>query len=165
MGKVEVKVLLEDKMQAQVPEYKTAEACGADVRIVFNPDKPQNWHTDTCNGKLEAFTFLRVGETRLFNLGFRVEIPTGFELQLRSRSGMAKKGIFVINSPGTIDSDYRGPMMVLLHNAGDKEFTLKHQDRVAQLVLKRAPQAEFVLVNALSETERGEGGFGSTGVK
>lgn len=166
MERVEVKILLEDKMQGQVPEYKTKEAAGADVRIVYNPDKnPNDWRVSTENGKFEAYTRLKPGETRLFNLGFRVEIPAGFELQLRSRSGMAKKGIFVINSPGTIDSDYRGPMMVLLHNAGEEHFQLNHNDRVGQLVLKRAPQAEYVLVDSLSETERGSGGFGSTGVR
>lgn len=165
MGKVEVKVLLDEKMRAQVPEYKTPEAAGADIRVVFNPDKPSGWMPQTKNGEFTATYGLKVGETKLFDLGFRVEIPQGYELQLRSRSGMAKKGIFVINSPGTIDSDYRGPMKVLLHNASGKWFTINHNDRIGQLVLKRAPQAEFVLAESLSETVRGEGGFGSTGVK
>lgn len=163
--KPEVKVLLEEKMQGVVPEYKSREAAGADIRIVYNPDKASGWNVSTANGKFSASYFLKPGETKLFNLGFRVEIPTGYELQIRSRSGMAKKGIFVINSPGTIDSDYRGPVMVLLHNSGDKRFGINHGDRVGQLVLKRAPQANFVLVDILSETERGSGGFGSTGVK
>lgn len=173
MEKVKVKILLDENMGAQVPEYKTTEAAGADVRIVFNPNKPDRWaNTVNINPLMlqkehrdNLWTFLGAGETRLFDLGFSVEVPKGYELQLRSRSGMAKKGIFVINSPGTIDSDYRGPMMVLLHNAGSNNFTLNHGDRIGQLVLKRAPQAEFVMVDKLSDTERGEGGFGSTGVK
>jgi len=165
MKQVDVKILLEDKMQGRVPEYKTAEAAGADVRIVYNPDKPFGWSTKTTNGEFSAQYILGPGETKLFNLGFRVEIPCGYELQVRSRSGMAKNGIFVINSPGTIDSDYRGPCMILLHNATDKMYTMNHGDRVGQFVLKRAPQANFVLVDAIGETARGEGGFGSTGVK
>lgn len=158
---VEVKVLLDKKMKAQLPEYKTAEAAGADVRVVYNPDKPDGW----IKTNDDLFYVLKPKETKLFDTGIKVEMKPGWEIQMRSRSGMAKNGIFVINSPGTIDSDYRGPVKVLLHNASSEDQYISHGDRAAQLVLKRAPQARFVEVSELTETKRGEGGFGSTGVK
>ena len=96
--------------------------------------------------------------------GFRVEIPKGHELQLRPRSGLAfRHGITVLNSPGTIDSDYRGPVGVLIANFGDVEFTVKHGSRIAQLVFARTSPVAFAEVEVLGKSERGEGGFGSTG--
>lgn len=104
-------------------------------------------------------------DIRIIATGFDVEVPDGWELQIRPRSGFAAKhGITVLNSPGTIDSDYRGEIKVILHNAGDEDCTVNRGDRIAQIILKPAPHFKVVEVAELSETARGEGGFGSTGV-
>lgn len=96
--------------------------------------------------------------------GLRVEIPAGFEMQIRPRSGLAlKHGITLPNTPGTIDSDYRGPLGVALVNLGDQPFTVAHGDRIAQMVVAPVVQVGFAVVDSLSDTARGEGGFGSTG--
>ena len=96
--------------------------------------------------------------------GIRVEIPAGYEMQLRPRSGLAvKHGISLPNTPGTIDSDYRGPLGVALINLGDAPYTLQHGDRIAQCVVAPVMQAGFQVVDILTETTRGQGGFGSTG--
>ena len=97
--------------------------------------------------------------------GIRIELQPGWEMQVRSRSGMAKRGLPVANSPGTIDSGYRGECAVMLHNSTGSHRIIKPGTRVAQFVLKRAPQADFQLVDELGDSERGEGGFGSTGTK
>jgi dUTP pyrophosphatase len=99
----------------------------------------------------------------MFPTGFAVEVPPGFELQCRTRSGLAASGVFVTNSPGTIDSDYRGELCVLLTNLTPSPMTIRRGDRIAQLVLNQLPEFEVEEVEELSETERGEGGFGSTG--
>jgi dUTP pyrophosphatase len=99
----------------------------------------------------------------LFNTGFMVEIPEGYELQVRSRSGLANSGIFVTNSPGTIDADYRGEICVLLTNLTPSPYAIRRGDRIAQLVLNKLPEYEVKEVEKLSETKRGDGGFGSTG--
>ena len=110
------------------------------------------------------------GYTEMLDLGFAIEIEPGWEVQVRSRSGLAKKGIVVSNSPGTIDSGYRGPCKVLLTNTGSKPYRIngptedKPGDRIAQFVVKRAPQGRFEEVEELSDSERGQGGFGSTGL-
>ena len=105
------------------------------------------------------------GARALVPTGLRLDIPQGYEVQIRPRSGLAlKHGITLPNSPGTIDSDYRGPLGVIVMNAGEADFTIKHGDRIAQMVVAPVLQAQFTLVRALSETERGSGGFGSTGV-
>jgi dUTP pyrophosphatase len=96
--------------------------------------------------------------------GLRLEIPQGYEVQLRPRSGLAlKHGITLLNSPGTIDADYRGPLGVIVMNAGSEPFTVKHGERIAQMVVAPVVQAHFELSDALSDTARGTGGFGSTG--
>lgn len=96
--------------------------------------------------------------------GFSVEVPEGYELQVRSRSGLAANyGVHVLNSPGTIDSDYRGEIYVILHNTGSKPYAVSRGDRIAQIVLKPVEQAFVVEVDGLSETDRGDGGLGSTG--
>ncbi|MBQ1671857.1 MAG: dUTP diphosphatase, partial [Treponema sp.] len=97
--------------------------------------------------------------------GLFFEIPEGYEIQVRPRSGLAfKNGVTVLNTPGTIDSDYRGELKVLLVNLGKEDFTVKSGDRIAQIILAPVTQADFVQAQLLSQTERGEGGFGSTGV-
>jgi dUTP pyrophosphatase len=96
--------------------------------------------------------------------GLRIEIPAGYEVQIRPRSGLAAKfGLTIPNAPGTIDSDYRGPLGVILANLGADPYTIRHGDRIAQMVVAPVVQARFVVVNALGETARGTGGFGSTG--
>lgn len=132
--------------QAQLPTYATPEAAGMDVRAVHND----------C---------VLPGERTKVAIGLAVEIPPGWELQVRGRSGLAvKHGITVLNSPGTIDSDYRGEIGVVLVNTSDRIFTILPGDRVAQLVLAQAPQAEIQEVEELGTTDRGTAGFGSTGV-
>jgi dUTP pyrophosphatase len=109
---------------------------------------------------------LKPGERYLVSTGLFLEVPPGFECQIRPRSGLAlKHGITVFNSPGTLDSDYRGEVKILLVNFGNEPFTVTSELRIAQLVFARVEQAHFVVVNELSGTERGEGGWGSTGTK
>ena len=109
---------------------------------------------------------LEAGERVLVPSGFKVAIPNGFEIQIRPRSGLAlKKGITVLNSPGTIDPDYRGEVGVIIINHGDEAFDINPGDRIAQMVVSQLIQAELEEVNSLSHTKRGTGGFGSTGVK
>jgi len=133
-----------------LPAYETAGAAGADLRANL-PDR--------------SSVTLVPGARALVPTGLRLDIPQGYEVQIRPRSGLAlKHGITLPNSPGTIDSDYRGPLGVIVMNAGEADFTIKHGDRIAQMVVAPVLQAQFTLVRALSETERGSGGFGSTGV-
>ena len=132
-----------------LPSYETAGAAGADVRANFID-----------RGTLT----LAAGARALVPTGLRVEIPMGYELQVRPRSGLAlKHGITLPNAPGTIDSDYRGPLGVIVLNTGDASFEIAHGDRIAQLILAPVVQAKFVPVHSLSDTRRGDGGFGSTG--
>jgi dUTP pyrophosphatase len=132
-----------------LPSYETDGAAGADLRANL-PDRG-------------ALT-LAPGERALVPTGLRLEIPQGFEVQIRPRSGLAlKHGITLPNSPGTIDSDYRGPLGVIVLNAGVEPFTLHHGERIAQMVVAPVVRARFETVSALGETERGAGGFGSTG--
>ena len=132
-----------------LPSYETPGAAGADLRANF-PDR----------GGIE----LAPGARALVPTGLRIEIPDGYEVQIRPRSGLAlKHGITLPNSPGTIDSDYRGPLGVIVLNAGSEPFRIAHGDRIAQMVVAPVVQARFELTGDLSETERGAGGFGSTG--
>lgn len=131
-----------------LPAYASAGAAGADLRA------------DLGGGSVE----LAPGARSLIPTGLRLAIPEGWELQIRPRSGLAlKQGITLLNTPGTIDSDYRGPLGVILVNLGEAPVTIAHGDRIAQMVVAPAPQARFELVEVLDETERGGGGFGSTG--
>lgn len=107
---------------------------------------------------------LTPGEIRIINLGFSVEVPEGYELQVRSRSGLATKGVFVVNGVGCIDSDYRGDVGVILGNMSQSIIPLSRGTRIAQLKLSFAPDIDWEIVDEVSETDRGEGGFGSTGV-
>lgn len=131
---------------AQLPSYATPEAAGMDVRS----------NTEMVIG---------TGLYAMVSTGLSVEIPQGYELQVRPRSGLAAKfGVTVLNAPGTIDSDYRGEIKVILVNHGKQPFEIKIGDRIAQLVLARAAQGKIEEVVELTATQRGEGGFGSTGV-
>jgi dUTP pyrophosphatase len=133
---------------AALPGYETAGSSGMDVCAC-----------------LDAPVTVSAGEIVTIPSGLAFEIPCGYEIQVRPRSGLARKhGLTVLNSPGTIDSDYRGELAVILINLGGSAFTIRHGDRIAQLVL--APTARAVLKEAerLSDTDRGSGGFGSTGI-
>jgi len=135
-----------------LPAYATAGAAGADLRA----NLPE--------GDRAAGVTLAPMERRVVPTGLRIEIPDGFEVQIRPRSGLALRyGITLPNTPGTIDSDYRGPLGVLLVNLGADPVTLHHGDRIAQMVLAPVARAAFAVVDALSDTDRGAGGFGSTG--
>ena len=111
---------------------------------------------------------LEPGERELLPTGLKLSIPMGYEIQIRPRSGLAiKHGITIVNSPGTIDSDFRGEIHLIVINHGQQTFTVKHGDRIAQMILQEVQQAELVQVQEqdLDHTSRGQGGFGSTGVK
>jgi dUTP pyrophosphatase len=133
-----------------LPSYETAGAAGADVRASLGPGES---------------LLIKPGERVLIPTGLSMEIPMGYEVQVRPRSGLSfKTGLMVLNSPGTIDSDYRGEVKIILGNLSNKEEVINHGDRVAQLVLATVIQAEYkVSENNLSQTARGTGGFGSTG--
>lgn len=148
---VSIRVTYEEDADRAValPRYETEGAAGADLRANL-PDR--------------GSVMLAPGARALVPTGLRIEIPEGFEAQIRPRSGLAlKHGITLPNAPGTIDSDYRGPLGVILMNAGDQAFTVSHGDRIAQIVVAPVVQAEFALAGALSGSARGGGGFGSTG--
>jgi dUTP pyrophosphatase len=114
---------------------------------------------------VEEEIILRPGEIKLVSAGFYMSIPKGFEVQVRPRSGLAiKHGISIVNTPGTIDSDYRGLVGIILINHGREPFIIKRADRIAQLVVNRAIQADMMVVDELDETARAHGGFGHTGV-
>ncbi|MDW3223102.1 MAG: dUTP diphosphatase [Paracoccaceae bacterium] len=131
-----------------LPLYQTSGAAGADVRA---------------NLPCGALT-IAPGERALIPTGLKMEIPLGYEMQVRPRSGLAlKHGLMLVNSPGTIDSDYRGPVGVIVINAGRDAFEVTHGMRIAQLVLAPVLQADFAYAERLSETDRGAAGFGSTG--
>ncbi|MBU2937664.1 MULTISPECIES: dUTP diphosphatase [Pacificibacter] len=135
-----------------LPKHETAQAAGADVRANFTPDQ-----------RVAGVT-LDVGARALIPTGFAMEIPAGFEVQVRPRSGLAlKHGISMVNTPGTIDADYRGPVGVLLINHGSEPFHIAHGERIAQLVVAPVVQGDYQLSDELDETARGSGGFGSTG--
>ena len=146
MQSVEVKVLKQDG--AVLPEYKTIGAAGADVCALL--DSPAE---------------ILPGKRKIIPTGLFFEIPVGYEIQVRPRSGLAaKNGVTVLNTPGTIDSDYRGEVKVILINLGTEPFTINNGDRIAQLIVAPVTGGAFTPVASLDETERGSGGFGSTGV-
>lgn len=132
-----------------LPSYESDGAAGADLRANFGAPNQLR---------------LEPGERGLVPTGLRLAIPKGYEVQIRPRSGLAlKHGITLPNSPGTIDSDYRGPLGVILMNAGQESFLVSHGDRIAQMVVAPVLQAKFAIVTELDVTSRGDGGFGSTG--
>ena len=130
-------------------EYATPQSAGLDLRA--NNDEP---------------IVIEVGKFKLIPTGLYIALPVGFEAQIRPRSGLAlKKGITVLNAPGTVDADYRGEVGVILMNCGNEPFVVEKGERIAQMVIARHEQAEFEFVEELDETERGAGGYGHTGVK
>ena len=132
----------------QLPEYATPQSAGVDLRA--NLDEP---------------VVLKPMERRLIPTGLFISLPVGFEAQVRPRSGLAiKKGITVLNTPGTIDADYRGEIGVILINLSQEDFIVNDGERIAQMVIARHEQAEWIQVETLDETERGAGGFGHSGV-
>ncbi|MBD1203034.1 MAG: dUTP diphosphatase [Rhodobacteraceae bacterium] len=135
-----------------LPAYETPGSAGADIRANLLP------------GDREAGFTLAPMQRAVVPTGLRVEIPPGFEMQIRPRSGLAlKHGITLPNTPGTIDSDYRGPLGVALINLGAEPYTIRHGDRIAQMIVAPVIQVQFQEVETLSDTARGVGGFGSTG--
>ncbi len=130
-----------------LPHYASKGAAGADIRAA-----------------LDAPMTIPAGSVAMIPTGLSVQIPDGYEIQVRSRSGLAAKhGIFCLNAPGTIDSDFRGEIHVILANFGKEDFTIERGERIAQLVLARYEQIDWRESDSLSQTERGDGGFGSTG--
>jgi dUTP pyrophosphatase len=143
-----VRVLKKDP-EARLPEYETAGSSGADIRARLT----------------EPLSIPPLGRFRV-PTGLALEIPPGYEVQVRPRSGLAARyGVTVLNSPGTIDSDYRGELQIILINLGDAAFTIADGDRIAQLVIAPVCRARIEETRTLSETERGAGGFGSTGLR
>jgi len=138
-----------NKSEHELPSYQTTASAGMDLRA--NNEDP---------------IVLKPLERAIIPTGIYIELPVGYEAQIRPRSGLAaKKGISLVNSPGTIDADYRGEIGVILVNLSNEPFTVEKGERIAQMVIAKHEQAQWVLVDELGESERGAGGFGSTGVK
>jgi len=147
MPRVALKIKKLSHYKGDLPGYQTELASGFDVRA-----------------QLADVILLNPGERAMIPTGLSFEIPIGFEIQSRPRSGLAyKHGISIVNTPGTIDADYRGEVKIILINHGTEPFEIEDQERVAQLILAPVVQAHFQLVEELSDTIRGSGGFGSTG--
>ncbi|MBF1055704.1 MAG: dUTP diphosphatase [Prevotellaceae bacterium] len=144
-----IKVKIVNTGKQPLPVYATAQSAGMDLRA--NIDSPITLHPM---------------ERQLIPTGLRIALPEGFEAQVRPRSGLAlKHGITVLNTPGTIDADYRGELKVLLVNFSDTDFIINAGERIAQMVIARYEKVDFELVTELDDTERGNGGYGHTGVK
>ncbi len=144
---MEIRVI--NKGRQPLPEYATAQSAGLDLRA-----------------NIEEAIVLNPMERKLVGTGLFMSLPPGYEAQVRPRSGLAlKHGITVLNSPGTIDADYRGELKVLLVNLSNEPFVVNEGERIAQLVIAKHEKAEFKLVEELDDTERGAGGYGHTGVK
>ena len=143
---MQIKII--NKSNHELPNYETIASAGMDLRANIS----------------EPIT-LKSLERTIVKTGLFIELPIGFEAQVRPRSGLAaKKGITVLNSPGTVDADYRGEIGVILVNLSNEAFTIQNGERIAQLIIAKHERADWELVSQLSETVRGEGGFGSTGV-
>ena len=144
-----MKVKIVNTSKHNLPNYSTIASAGMDIRANIN----------------NPFT-IKPLERTIIKTGLFIELPVGYEAQVRPRSGLAfKKGITVLNSPGTIDADYRGEIRVILVNLSSEEFVIEDGERIAQMVIAKHKQANWIEVETLEETERGVGGFGSTGVK
>ena len=144
-----MKIKIVNKSHHPLPAYATELSAGMDLRA--NIDEP---------------IVLKPMERRLVPTGLHIALPVGYEAQVRPRSGLAlKKGITVLNAPGTVDADYRGDVGVILINLSDEPFIIEDGERIAQMVIALHEHAEFIPVDVLDETERGEGGYGHTGVK
>ncbi|GGZ88980.1 dUTP diphosphatase [Algibacter mikhailovii] len=144
-----MKIKIINKSNHDLPHYETVASAGMDLRASLSEDR-----------------ILKPLERSIVGTGLYIELPVGIEAQVRPRSGLAaKKGVTVLNAPGTIDADYRGEIGVILVNLSNENFTIQNGERIAQLVIAKHERAEWEQVVKLSETDRGEGGFGSTGVK
>ena len=144
---MQIKII--NKSKHELPNYETIASAGMDLRANIT----------------ESITLISL-ERALVKTGLFIELPIGFEAQVRPRSGLAfKKGITVLNSPGTVDADYRGEIGVILVNLSNEDFIIENGERIAQLIIAKHERAEWLEVAELSETARGEGGFGSTGIK
>jgi len=144
-----MKIKIINKSNHELPSYETNASAGMDLRA-----------------NLESSVTLKPLERTIIKTGLFIELPVGIEAQVRPRSGLAaKKGVTVLNAPGTIDADYRGEIGVILVNLSNEDFTIENGERIAQLVIAKHERADWNEVSILSETVRGEGGFGSTGVK
>ena len=144
---MQIKII--NKSNHAFPHYETIASAGMDLRA-----------------NIEDAITLKPLDRTIVKTGLFIELPIGFEAQVRPRSGLAaKKGITVLNAPGTVDADYRGEIGVILVNLSNEDFTIENGERIAQLVIAKHERAEWIEVETLSETSRGEGGFGSTGVK
>ncbi|MBI1804335.1 MAG: dUTP diphosphatase [Ignavibacteriae bacterium] len=145
--KIRIARIHHHEIDIPLPSYSTTGSSGMDIYASVQEDR-----------------VVKPGETVLIPTGFQMEIPSGYEAQIRPRSGLAlKHGVGVLNSPGTIDSDYRGEVKIILKNFGKEEFTIRRGDRIAQLVICPVVRAEWEEVNIVEETSRGAGGFGHTG--
>lgn len=143
------KLVISVEEGAVAPSYATSGSAGADIRAFI--DRP---------------IYVFGGASQVVNTGLRMRVPEGYEVQIRPRSGLAvKNNITVLNSPGTIDSDYRGEVRVILINHGTEGFVVRNGDKIAQMVLAPVTRAEFVIGEVEVDTERGTGGFGSTGIQ
>ncbi len=144
-----MKIQVVNRGHQQLPAYATAQSAGMDLRA-----------------NLDAPITLRPMERRLIPTGLHIALPEGYEAQVRPRSGLAlKHGLTVLNAPGTIDADYRGEIGVVLINLSAEDFVINDGERIAQMVIAKHEQAELITVESLDETDRGEGGYGHTGVK
>lgn len=145
---MEIKII--NRSHHSLPQYETAQSAGLDLKA-FLPEGPIT---------------LKPLQRGMVKTGLFMELPAGFEAQIRPRSGLAlKKGITVLNSPGTIDADYRGEICVILINLGSEDFVINDGERIAQMVIARHEQAQMIEVTELTDTQRGTGGFGHTGTK
>ncbi|MBO7133830.1 MAG: dUTP diphosphatase [Bacteroidales bacterium] len=144
-----MKIRIVNKSTNALPQYATSQSAGIDLRA-----------------NLVEPVVLKPMERKLIPTGLFIELPEGYEAQIRPRSGLAlKHGITVLNTPGTIDADYRGEIGVILINLSTEDFKIEHGERICQMVIARHEQAEWIQVEELNETERGAGGFGHTGKK
>ena len=144
---VQIKVV--NKGNQPLPKYQTAQSAGMDLRA-----------------NIDAPILIKPLDRKLIPTGLHIALPEGYEAQIRPRSGLAiKKGITVMNTPGTIDPDYTGDVGVILVNISNEDFVVQPGDRIAQMVINKFEQAKFEVVEELDETERGEGGYGHTGIK
>lgn len=145
---MQIQIPIINKSKHALPQYETVAAAGLDLKA-----------------NIDAPIILKPMERKLIGTGLYIALPTGYEAQVRSRSGLAlKKGVIVLNAPGTVDADYRGEIGVILINLSSEDFEIQDGDRIAQLVIAKHEQADWQLVESLNETSRGAGGFGSTGI-
>ncbi|WP_058485203.1 dUTP diphosphatase [Defluviitalea phaphyphila] len=146
----ELKVKIKKSKGAEdipLPKYMTSGSVGMDLYA-----------------NIEKQEILKAGKIKLIPTGIHIELPKGYEAQIRPRSGLALKGITLVNSPGTIDADYRGEIKVIMINFGEEDFIIKRGDRIAQMVINKIEQVKWVLVEELKDTKRNDGGFGHTGI-